>query len=162
VVFGGVPMNGDSELPYWVEGRPKPAEQSQMDLALFYGVDPEYLSVMGIPLLRGRFLSAQDNEKGPCAIAIDEEFAAKAFPHQDPLGQHVNLELVATKCEIVGIAGHIKHWGLDADASAKVHSQMYLTFREFPDSVMDLASTSAEYVVRAAGDPYVIVPGLKQ
>src|SRR5262249_57445836 len=90
VLFGGLPMNGDSELPYWVEGRPKPAEQSQMDMALLYGVDPEYLSVMRIPLLRGRFLSAQDNEKGPCVAAIDEEFAATAFPNQQPLGQPVN------------------------------------------------------------------------
>jgi len=162
VLLGGLPMSGDSELPYWVEGRPRPAEQSQMDLALFYGVDPEYLRVMGIPLLRGRFLSAQDNEKSPCAVAIDEEFAGKAFPNSDPLGQHINLELLTMKCEIVGIVGHVKHWGLDADARAKVHSQMYLTFREFPDSVMDLASTGVNYVVRADGDPYALVPSLKR
>ena len=163
VLFGGLAMSGDdSELPYWVEGRPKPVEQSQMDLALFYGVDPEYLSVMRIPLLRGRFISAQDNEKSPCAVAIDEDFAGRAFPGQDPLGQHINLELLTMKCEVVGIVGHVKHWGLDADASAKVRSQMYLASRQFPDSVMDLASTGSEYVVRAHGDPYVLVPALKQ
>jgi predicted permease len=162
VILGGLPMNGDSELPYWVEGRPKPAEQSQMDLALFYAVEPEYLSVMRIPLVRGRFVSAQDNEKTPCVVAIDEEFAAKAFPNQDPLGQHINLELMAVKCEIAGIVGHVKHWGLDADASAKVHSQFYLSFRELPDGVMDLASTGSNYVVRAQGDPHILVPSLKQ
>ncbi|HMF98773.1 MAG TPA: ABC transporter permease [Vicinamibacterales bacterium] len=162
VLFGGLPMSGDSELPYWVEGRPKPAEQSQMDMALFYGVDPEYLSAMRIPLLRGRFLSAQDSEKSPCAVAIDEEFAARAFPNQEPLGQHVNLELLPLKCEIVGIVGHVKHWGLDADATAKVHSQLYLQYRQLPDSVMDLASTAADYVVRANGDPHALVPALKQ
>jgi len=162
VLFGGLPMDGDSELPYWVEGRPKPLEQSQMELALFYGVGSEYLSVMRIPLLRGRFLSEQDNEKSPCAVAIDEEFAAKAFPNQEPLGQHINLELLPMKCAIVGIVGHVKHWGLDADAAAKVHSELYLAFREFPDSVMDLASTDSNYVVRAIGDPLVLVPALKQ
>ena len=43
VILGAMPMpmSGDSELPYWVEGRPKPAEQTQMDEALFYGIDPE-------------------------------------------------------------------------------------------------------------------------
>jgi predicted permease len=162
VVFGAVPMNGDSELPYWVEGRPKPAEQSQMDFALFYGVDPQYLSIMRIPLLRGRFLSLQDNEKSPCAIAIDEEFARKAFPSQDPLGQHVNLELISMKCEIVGIVGHVKHWGLDTDATSKVHSQMYIAFRQFPDSVMDLASTGSDYVVRSENDPYAAAPLIKK
>jgi predicted permease len=163
VLFGGLPMSGDdSELPYWVEGRPKPAEQSQMDMALFYPVGPEYLSVMRIPLLHGRFLSAQDSEKAPCAAAIDEEFAAKTFPNQQPLGQHLNLEVLPMKCEIVGIVGHVKHWGLDADATATVHSQMYLSYRQLPDSVMDLASTSSDYVVRADGDPRALVPALKQ
>src|SRR5262249_19641551 len=98
VLFGGGPMDGDSEVPYWVEGRPKP-EQSQMDMALFYGVDPEYLKVMNIPLLRGRYLAEQDNEKGRCAILVDEEFARKAFPQQEALGQHVNIELLSMQCE---------------------------------------------------------------
>jgi predicted permease len=162
VLVGGLPMDGDSELPYWVEGRPKPEEQSQMDQALFYAVDPEYQRVMGIPLLRGRFISAADTEKTPCAVAIDEEFAARAFPKSDPIGQHINLELLAMKCEVVGIVGHVKHWGLDADATAKVRAQMYLPFRGLPDSVMDLASTGSSYVVRANGDPYALVPSLKR
>jgi len=162
-MFGGVPISGDdSELPYWVEGRPKPAEQSQMDLALMYGVDPDYLNVMRIPLLRGRFLTRQDNEKSPCAVVIDEDFAARAFPKQDPIGQHINLDVVTMKCEVVGIAVHVKHWGLDTDASAKVRSQMYLIVRQFPDGVMDLASTGANYLVRTTGDPYAVVPALKQ
>jgi predicted permease len=162
ILFGGVPMDGDSELPYWVEGRPKPAEQSQMDLALFYAVDQDYLNVMRIPLLRGRFITEQDNEKTPCVAAVDEEFARRAFPNQNPLGQHINLELVALKCEVVGIVAHIKHWGLDADATAKVRSQMYLPARQLPDAVMDLASTNSDWVIRTAGDPYAVVPALKQ
>jgi predicted permease len=160
---GGLPMSGnDSELPYWVDGRPKPAEQSQMDLALFYGVDPDYLRVMGIPLLRGRFLSAQDDEKRPCVVAIDEAFAARAFPNGDPIGQHINLELLTMKCEIVGIVGHVKHWGLDADATSKVQSQMYIPFRQFPDNVMDLASTGVPWVVRVGGDPYALVLSVRR
>src|SRR6185295_16155073 len=57
--------------------------------------------------------------------------------------------------------GHVKHWGLDADATAKVHSQMYLAFRGLPDSVMELVSRGVNYVVRANGDPYALVPSLK-
>jgi predicted permease len=160
--FGGTPMQGDSELPYWVEGRPKPSDTSQMDLALFYGVDPDYINVMRIPLVRGRFIGPQDNENTPCAVAIDEEFARRSFPGQDPLGQHINLELLPMKCEIVGIVGHIKHWGLDTDATSKVQSQMYWNYRQFPDSVMDVASTQGDYVVRTASDPRSLVPALKR
>ncbi|MGE5205717.1 MAG: ABC transporter permease [Chlamydiota bacterium] len=162
VVLGSIPMSGDSELPYWVEGRPKPAEQSQMSEALFYIVEAEYFPIMRIPLLRGRLLNAQDNENTPCAIDIDEEFARKTFAGQDPLGQHVNFDLLPMKCEIVGIVGHVKQWGLDADATSKVRSQMYISFRQLPDSLMDLASTGAFYVVRTQGEPYSAVPALKR
>jgi predicted permease len=163
LIFGSAPMNGDSELWYWVEGRPKPAERSDMDLALFYGVDPDYFKAMRIQLLRGRLLTAQDDEKSSCVVNVDEELARKAFPKQDPLGQHINIELINLKCEVVGLVGHVKHWGLDADATSKVHSQMYLPFRQVPDSVMDLASTGgAGFVARTAGDPYALAPPLKQ
>ena len=162
ILVGSIPMNTDSQLPYWVEGRPKPAEQSQMEQALFYGVEPEYFDIMRIPLLRGRLLDARDNESSACSIDIDEEFARRAFPAQDPLGQRVNFDLVPMQCEVVGLVGHIKQWGLDTDATSKVRSQMYISFRQFPDAVMDLVSTGSGYVVRTAGDSYAPVPALKR
>ena len=162
VLMGAMPMSGDSEMPYWVEGRPKPAEQSQMDMALFYGVSPDYLNIMRIPLLRGRFITSHDNENSPCVTVIDQEFQRKAFPTQDPIGQRINLEPVEMQCEIVGIVGHIKQWGLDSDATAKVHSQMYFEFRQFPDSVMDIVSRGSAFVLRTPGAPYSVVPTLKR
>jgi len=162
-MLGGTPLTGsDSELWYWVEGRPKPAERSMMDLALFYAVDSDYFKVMHIPLLHGRLITPQETENSPCAIDVDEDFARKAFPGQDAVGQHVNLEIVNLKCEIVGVVGHVKHWGLDTDATAKVHSQMYIPFRQLPDAVMDLVSTGSEWLVRTAGDPYAVAPTLKR
>jgi predicted permease len=163
VLGGGLPLSGnDSELPYWVDGRPKPPEQSQMDLALFYAVEPDYLNVMRIPLLRGRFLSPQDDETRPCAVAVDEDFVARAFPNQDPLGQHINLELLTMKCEVVGVVRHVTHWGLDTDATAKVRSQVYISFRQLPDTVMDLAATDLDYVVRTSGEPYGVLPAVRR
>ena len=160
IVVGSIPMNGDSELPYWVEGRPKPAEQNQMDEALFYGVAPDYFAAMRIPLVRGRLIEPQDNEHSACAVDVDEELARRALPGQNPLGQYLNLALLPMKCEIVGVVGHVKHWGLDADATAKVQSQLYIAFRQFPDSVMDLASTQGNFVVRTSSNPYSVVPVL--
>jgi putative ABC transport system permease protein len=162
VAMGAVPLRGDSEVPYWVEGRPKPAEQSQMDLVLLYGVNSDYLNIMRIPLLRGRFVTEQDRENTPCVVAIDEEFQRKAFPDQDPIGQHINLDLIKMQCEIVGVVGHVNQWGLDSDSTSKIRSQMYLQFQQLPDSVMDLISGGSTFVARTQGDPYALVPSLKQ
>jgi predicted permease len=162
ILVGSIPMNTDSQLPYWVEGRLKPVEQGQMDQALFYGVEPEYFSVMRIPLLRGRLLNTRDHENAGCAIDIDEEFARRAFPSQDPLGQRVNFELLPTQCEVVGIVGHVKQWGLDTDATSTIRSQVYFAFRQLPDGVMDIVASGSAYAVRTAGQPYAVVPALKR
>ena len=154
-------MNTDSQLPYWVEGRPKPAEQSQMDQALFYGVEPEYFGIMRIPLLRGRLLKPGTTRTPPVRSTSTRSSRA-GRSRQDPLGQHVNFDLLPMQCEIVGIVGHVKQWGLDTDATSSVRSQMYIAFRQFPDGVMDLVSTGSAYVVRTAGDSHAVVPALKR
>ncbi|HEV2615530.1 MAG TPA: ABC transporter permease, partial [Candidatus Acidoferrales bacterium] len=57
---GAFPMNGESDLPFWLEGQPKPANENSMPDAVWYIAGPGYLHVMKIPLLRGRFLGLQD------------------------------------------------------------------------------------------------------
>jgi predicted permease len=59
---GSLPMTGDSEVPFWIEGQPKPANQNDMPFALFYLVTPAYQPVMRIPMERGRFFNARDDE----------------------------------------------------------------------------------------------------
>jgi predicted permease len=125
-------------------------------------VNPDYRNIMRIPLLRGRFVTEQDRENMPCVVAIDEEFQRKAFPNQNPIGQHINLELIKMQCEVVGVVGHVSQWGLDSDATAKVRSQMYLEFRQVPDAIMDLISGGSDFVARSQGDPYALVPALRQ
>jgi hypothetical protein len=82
---GSLPMQGDSEMPFWREGQPKPPTQAEMNLALWYPVQSDYLKVMGIPLIRGRFVSEQDTEKSPMVVVIDQNFAREYFPSEDPL-----------------------------------------------------------------------------
>ena len=50
LVGGSLPMTGDSEVPFWVEGRPKPASEQEMPFAMFYLVTQEYHKVMKIPV----------------------------------------------------------------------------------------------------------------
>jgi predicted permease len=145
---GSLPMNGDSELPFWIEGQPKPATQSEMSFALFYLVEPEYLKAMGTPLLRGRFLTDQDNEHSQPVVVIDEVFAQKHFKDQDPIGKRLNLGIVDTQPVIVGVAGHVKHWGLDSDATSKIREQIYIPFMQLPDRFMPLLADGVGLVAR--------------
>jgi predicted permease len=135
---GSSPMWSDSELPLWLQGEPKPSSQSAMKSSLFYVTQPDYLKVMRIPLVHGRFLTESDNEAAPLVVVVDEQFARSFFGNRDPIGQHVNFSILNTTAEIVGIVGHVKQWGLDEDASSPVQAQCYFSLSQIPDAFLTL------------------------
>jgi predicted permease len=159
---GSTPMSGDSELPFWIEGQPKPATTSEMKAALFYAVEADYLQAMGTPLLRGRFLTPEDNERTPFVIAIDEEFARLYFPNQEPIGQRVNFALFDKPAEIVGIVAHVKQWGLDESNQSPVQAQFYFPIWQIPDQFMPLLARGAQFEARTQGSPSVAMGPIRQ
>ena len=100
-----------------------------MHWALRYMVEPDYLKVMRIPLLRGRFVTDADREKSPPVAVIDEDFAHQFFGDANPLGQILNLSDPDQKATVVGVVGHIMQWGLDNDAGFPLHAQIYRSVR---------------------------------
>jgi len=148
---GGIPMWSDSEDPFYIVGKPKPARESDMPYGLWYEVEPDYLKVMEIPLKRGRFFTAQDNELSPRVAVIDDDLAEKYFPGEDPIGRSILDPFVGGPIEIVGIVGHVKHWGLDDKIN--VHAQFYIPFTQIPEKYMSRAGNSTGVLIRSTGVP---------
>jgi len=155
-------MTGDNEFPFWLGGQPKPASQNDMKQSLFYFAGPDYLRAMGIPLHRGRFFTQNDNEHSPLVIVIDESFAREYFPNQDPIGKRINIGIIDTEPEIVGVVGHVKHWGLDTDGDAKhpIMAQTYMPLMQLPD-LLWTGPPQSEVVVRTKGSPAGLVPAIR-
>jgi len=153
---GSSPMDGDSELPFWLDNEPKPSSQQEMKSSLFYVTQPDYLNIMKIPLKRGRFLQEADNENAPMVIVVDEQFAKKYFPNSDAIGRRVNFDIINKSAEIVGIVGHVKQWGLDTDLTASVQAQCYVSLFQSPDAFFSMMAHGIQGVVRTepalAGD----------
>ena len=158
---GAFPLTGDSELPFWLEGQPKPATQNAMPSALWYIVSPDYLKVMETPLLHGRFLTPQDNENSPGVCVIDEDFAKMFFPGQDPIGRRINFGIVYSQLQIVGVVGHVKQFGLDEGAAPPVQAQFYTAELQLPDVVIDNTNGSS-VVVRTQGAPAGYLDAIRQ
>ena len=159
---GALPMTGDNEFPFWLGGEPKPADQSGMKQSLFYLAEPDYLTAMGIPLHRGRFFTQDDNEHSPPVIVIDESFAREYFPNEDPIGKRINIGIINTEPEIVGIVGHVKQWGLDTDGDARhpIVAQAYMPLMQIPDQFWN-GPPQSEVVVRTKGSPAGMVPAIR-
>jgi predicted permease len=161
MLTGSMPMKGDSELPFWREGEPKPASDNLMNWSLFYAVSPDYMKTMKIPLRRGRFITAEDNEKAVKVIAVDEEFARKFFPNQDPIGKRINLGLFETQPEIVGIVGHVNHWGLGATGHDNMNAELYIPLDQVPDQFAPLMAKGQTVVVRTRNAPVTLSGSLR-
>jgi predicted permease len=146
---GTIPLRGDDEELFWIEGEEKPSSDKDMNWTLRYTVEPGYLEAMTIPLKRGRFLTPQDNERSPLVAVIDESFADRYFSHQDPIGKHINVKGIDRSLEIVGVVGHVKQWGLDSDDKQTLHAQLYCPFMQMADNVMQQATRGVDVVLRS-------------
>ena len=149
--WGAVPLAGDDEQLFWLEGQPKPTSQNDMNWALNYIVESDYLRVMGIPLRQGRFFTPQDNEHSPLVIAVDDVFAQKYFPNENPIGKRINIDRFDQPAEIVGLVGHVKQWGLDSDDTESLRAQIYIPCMQMPDAFIAMAPSGGQVVVRSTG-----------
>jgi predicted permease len=159
---GSLPMTGDSELPFWVEGKPKPATEQEMPVALFYIVTPQYQEAMRIPVERGRAFTERDDEHAPMVMLVDADFAHTYFPGEDPIGKRVNLVFLDMQVEIVGVVGHVEHWGLGSKQHQNLQAQIYLPMWQVPDRFWTLLANGGEYVARTAGTPMGVVKAIRE
>ena len=162
ILGGSLPMDGDSEVPFWLEGQAKPTKDNDTPFALFYLVTPGYQDAMRIPLKRGRKFNAHDDEHSAQVALIDESFARKFFPGQDPIGKHLNVGLLEMQPEIVGVVGHVEHWGLGSKEHQDLQAQLYIPVWQIPDPFWTLLANEATYVARTPGAPMGLERALRQ
>ena len=137
-----LPMgNENSQTAFSVEDGAQPARRVDWPFTEYSMVAGNYFQAMGIPLRRGRFFSDTDKQGSPPVMIIDETLAAKYWPRKDPIGRRISV-MGDKPLEVVGVVGHVKHYGLDQ----KARVETYYPFRQAPMHDMYL-------VLRTASDP---------
>jgi putative ABC transport system permease protein len=125
----GVTVRGAvSSLPFtsavgWgsinVEGwQPQAGQELQVDIR---AASPDYFRTMEIPVVKGRSFTTFDTTPGAQPVAIiDEQFARRFWPAQDPIGKQVWFD-PKRRLAIVGVVGTVKQYGLDVDGRIVVY-----------------------------------------
>jgi predicted permease len=162
VTLGSRPMIHNSSEPFWIEGQPKPANLPEMHQAMFYLAESGFRQAMGVTLQRGRFITPQDDEHAPVVIVIDDVFARTYFADENPIGKHVNLAGFGVQAEIVGVVGHVKQWGLDADSKSAIEAQFDYPFMQLPEKLMALAANAVAVVLRTEGNPTAVMASVRR
>jgi predicted permease len=166
-----VPMReGNNQVGYSTSADIPPPDRQPA--ALSTCATPDYLRVMGIPLRAGRFFDEQDRRGNDPVIVIDEVMARAAFGDADPVGKQLWIPAegdpfsyrgqTADAARVIGVVGHVRHWGLAGDDQAGViRAQFYYPFAQVPDELLHRWSDLMSIAVRTNVEPLSVVQALR-
>jgi predicted permease len=153
VGWGGISVEGYT---------PPPGQELQVDIRT---ASTDYFRTMEIPLVKGRFFSEHDTTEMPPVIIIDEKFAQRFWPNDDPVGKHLWFK-PKERFTIVGVVGVVKQYGLETDGKIATYfpqqqnpgRDMFLVTRTSSDAAPLAAAITQEI---HAVDPTVVVYGIR-
>ena len=137
-VISEMPLNGEYNDTFFTIAEHPARDPRQKEDADYRSTNLGYFETMRIPLLRGRMFARRELGR-PLVILVDEPFAKRYFPGEDPIGKHIVL---SKPCEIIGVVGGVRAHSLQMAP----RPTMYLPFDQS-------GSDSFHIVVRAPGDP---------
>jgi predicted permease len=117
-------------------------------------VGPGYFETLGIPILKGRGIGESDQQGTPRIAVVNESFAAKYFPQEDPLGRTISIRFVAgvQQVEIVGLVKDSKY--------GKLQEPSFPTAYTACMQGDDAGRMTLE--LRAEADPVRLIPALRR
>jgi putative ABC transport system permease protein len=150
-----IPLSGGNiGVSFAIEGRPV-AQGDEPDEPLNI-ISPDYFHTLRIPILSGREFRLNDDSKAPPVVIVNQAFARKYFPGENPVGKRIKPGLgddvtpdTAWR-EIVGVVGDVKRKGI----TAAMPAQFYLPFKQ-------AIIFSPPVIIRTAGDPLSLVGPLR-
>jgi putative ABC transport system permease protein len=136
-----------------IEGQPVAKGEQPRTHIRAIGVD--YFHTMRIPLIAGREFDAHDDARARSVVMINETFAKRFFPGENPIGRRIKPDVSVSGTppmrEIVGVVGDVKHRNLWLPPDP----ECYAPYDQLPFGTMTL-------VVRAAGDPLPLAPIMRE
>ena len=137
-----LPLGGNARFSSFTVSGMAPLPRGQHPSAGRLVATPDYFRVMRIPLLNGRAFTHADTRAAPPVAIVNEAFARRHFPHRDPVGQQLFLDLpddTVRVCEIVGVAGNARHAALNEEAKPEI----YLPFAQYAGGRLDIVLRTA-------------------
>ena len=162
VEIGGLPLIGNTTVGFATELDSESTVKREARMANYYAIGTEYFRTMRIPLIHGRAFTLQDTLESPRVVIVDEDLARSAFGDEDPLGKQIRADILGGLAQIVGVAGHVKHTGLDKDETARIRSQLYAPITQLPDDLLPLATKLTTGIVRSTLPRPILVPSLRK
>jgi predicted permease len=143
-----LPFTGDSWLPdVWIGGR-RVAGRALGTRVLGRAVTPDYMRVMGMPLVAGRAIRSGDDEGAPRVAVINQTMARRFWPGVDPRGRHLGIEQGGVRVDVT-VVGVVRDARVSGEA-AGAEPELYVPFRQFPSARVSLVAQTGGPPLTAA------------
>ena len=128
----------------WVEGLPPEQSQESKDNV----VSPGFFSTVGLPLRAGRDFNATDSPESPKVVIVNEAFARRYFPGQNPIGRHVGDSGAKSilKYEVIGVVTDARTMRLRDEAEPFLYQAL----------LQEKSAYNAVLHVRTRGNPALL------
>ena len=146
----GLLSGGSNSTNVWLPGQTDPSTANNEMYRLV--VSPNFFDVMEMSIVAGRGLLPTDHETAPKVVVINETAARKFFPNDNPLGRRIGTSVeTSSEMEIVGVLRDAKYNSVREAAPPT----MYQSSRQ-------RSVPSAIFEVRTAGDPVLVIGGVRE
>jgi predicted permease len=146
-----VPLTGaQTPAPVAVMGRPL-GPMSERPHANRHLVSPKYFSTLGIPIRAGRDFDERDSARVPHVAIVNETFARRHFPGEDPLGRSLVTGMAQLPSQIVGVVADVRSTGLNTPPEA----DYFLPALQRPETFTNI-------LVRTNISPISIAPAVRE
>jgi predicted permease len=148
-----LPLSGNNAIiTFQIQGRE--VAKSEAPSADIKVVSPGYFRTLAIPLVSGRDFNDHDDAKSPGVVIVNQEFARRYFPNENPIGKRITPGASnhgdPQPREIVGIVGNVKSRRLDSDTITEYY---------IPDSQLNFGSMTV--CLRTSVDPHTLTPAVR-
>ena len=149
-----LPLSGDAfVISFETEGRP--VAKGNQPSADFFAIEDDYFKTLGVSMLKGREFTERDNKSAPPVIIVNQAFAQKFFPGEDPIGKRIKPGISTdtdkpAMREIVGVVSDVRNRNL----SSELRAGYFLPAAQIPFNQMTL-------VVRTTNDPHSLITAVQ-
>ena len=137
-ISAALPLSWKRITPVLPEGQPN-VPLPQRPFVDIEAISPQWFQTMHVPMRMGRSFTAIDKADAPKVVIVNETFARRFWPNQNPIGKHVIMGRWTDPAEVVGLAADVKNRGLAQEPQA----QLYLSFPQLPWGNMNLLVRTA-------------------
>jgi macrolide transport system ATP-binding/permease protein len=142
-----LPVVGGNTVWIQVVGRPDNGEHNETSWRV---VSPAYFSTIRARLIRGRYMTEQDDASKPHVVVIDQSLSKKYFPTEDPIGKWiVYKDSGHIPMQVIGVVADIKEGALDK----ATWPALYVALSQEPENAYSI-------VVRSSQDEQALLPAM--